>query len=447
MSEQKSEWHEMSGDAISGYPSMRPSGCAWIGDVPTHWRVKRLKYVAPISDERAYAPEPDTPYVGLEHIESGTGRLLATKGREIAESVTARFLKGDVLFGKLRPYLAKVVRTRSSGTCSTELLVLRASPEIEPEFLCYQLLSRGFVAWINAATYGAKMPRANPERVANSEAALPPLNEQRAIVAFLTRETGKIDVLVAKKEELIKLLQEQRNALISHAVTKGLDPSAPMKDSGIEWLGEIPAHWGTSRTKFLCTRIVDGVHHTPRYVEVGVPFVTVKNLSRAEGISFDDLNYISEDDHREFVKRANPQRGDILLTKDGATLGIPRVVDTDHEFSIFVSVALMKLRTENIASDFMRFAIESCPVQEQLQSTKVGSALPHIHLVDLRNATVPIPPIAEQQVLANRLNCQLEHLQKVVARIGTAIERLAELRTSLISAAVTGKIDVRVKVA
>jgi type I restriction enzyme S subunit len=231
------------------YPAYRSSGVEWLGDIPTHWEAKRLKYVAPVTDERSHSVTLDLPYLGLEHVEPGTGRLVGISEGGITEDgalegAASLFRPGDVLFGKLRPYLAKVLRPEFAGRCSTELLVLRSIGEIAPSVLAYQLLSRDFIGWVDAMTYGAKMPRANPDQISNIPVALAPPQEQRTIAAFLDRETARIDALVAKKERLIELLEEMRTALITSAVTrKGLDPNVAMKDSGVEWLGDIPMHW------------------------------------------------------------------------------------------------------------------------------------------------------------------------------------------------------------
>ena len=229
------------------YPSYQPSGVEWMSEVPSHWKVRRLKYGAPIRVGKLDRKPEDATYVGLEHIESWTGRLLLNNQPESVDSVVASFAAGDVLFGKLRPYLAKSARPGFDGVATGELLVLRPQGDTLQSYVMYCLLSEQYVRWINVFTYGAKMPRVGPDQVAISYMPFPPLTEQRDIAAFLDLESAKIDSLVAKKERLIELLQEKRTALISRAVTKGLDLDVPMKDSGVEWLGKIPARWEVKR--------------------------------------------------------------------------------------------------------------------------------------------------------------------------------------------------------
>jgi len=167
--------------------------------------------------------EEDASYVCLEHIESGTGKLLSWAESREVESAMTLFRSGDVLFGKLRPYLAKVILAESSGACSTELLVFRSLESIDSTYLSYQMLSAEFIRWIDSMTYGTKMPRVDPSDIESVEICLPPLAEQREIAAYLDRETGKIDALIGKVEGAIALLREYRAALISAAVTGKID--------------------------------------------------------------------------------------------------------------------------------------------------------------------------------------------------------------------------------
>lgn len=185
----------------------------------------------------------------MENVQSWSGNLL--EGGSEVEGLATTFEAGDILFGKLRPYLAKVVKPGFSGICSSEFLVFQSAKDTFGDFLAYALRSSDFISLINGSTYGAKMPRANPDFIANAEIPFPPLPEQRAIAAFLDNKSAKIDQAVRIKEAQIKLLRERRQILIQQAVTRGLNPGAPMKDSGIDWIGEIPAHWKVWRSKFL----------------------------------------------------------------------------------------------------------------------------------------------------------------------------------------------------
>ena len=195
------------------YPRYRDSDVEWLGEVPDHWEVRRLSHAVVRSDEKVESEDADGMlYVGLEHVESWTGQMLPLDDQLTPESIANSFAGGDVLFGKLRPYLAKALCADFGGLCSAEFLVLKPH-EYVGRYLLHLLLTDGFVSLVDSSTYGAKMPRASWDFVGDALLPLPPLDEQRAIAAFLDRETERIDALVAKKRLLIERLEEYRTAL------------------------------------------------------------------------------------------------------------------------------------------------------------------------------------------------------------------------------------------
>jgi type I restriction enzyme S subunit len=239
-------------------------------------------------------------------------------------------------------------------------------------------------------------------------------------------------------QAVIDQLQVVKKAMMADLLTRGI-PGRHKKFKQTE-IGEVPEEWDIRPFADICLAIVDGVHKKPDYVREGIPFVTIKNLTAVEeGISFEDLNYISPEDHAQFTKRTRPERGDILLTKDG-TLGIPRVVDTDRAFSIFVSVAVMKPIRSLIDSWFMRFALEAPAIAAHFGVVNAGMALKHIHLVDLRATPCPVPPLAEQREIS-------EAIRSVCSRIVAEKEHLAAVsatKSALMSVLLTGEVRVRV---
>lgn len=222
------------------YEAYKDSLVDWIGHVPSKWNVKRLKHLARQVSDKVSSKESTFRYIGMENVESWSGRII--DGSAEVEGLAAVFSAGDLIFGKLRPYLAKAAKLNFSGICSTEFLVLRAGGEIEPDFLAYLLRCHDFVSYIDSSTYGSKMPRANPSFVVNTSLPFPSRRGQRAVVSFLDDKCAKIDEAVKIKEDQIALLCERRHIIIQDAVTRGLNPCAPMKDSGIDWIGQIPAH-------------------------------------------------------------------------------------------------------------------------------------------------------------------------------------------------------------
>ena len=229
-----------------------------IGQVESPFPAKRLKHVVLLRRSCADGSEDDRPYVGLENIESWTGKLLGSSAMTDENASTLvkgvsfsnTFESSDVLFGKLRPYLAKAWVAEFPGRSTTEFLVMHPV-EVEPHFLRYVCLWRDFIEAVDASTFGSKMPRADWDFIGNVPIPVPEWSRQRAIADYLDRETARLDALVAVKERVLGLLAEKRRALITRAVTRGLDPNAPRRDSGIPWLGEIPAHWETERARWL----------------------------------------------------------------------------------------------------------------------------------------------------------------------------------------------------
>ena len=236
------------------YPEYKDSGVEWLGEIPVHWKSMRLKNVADLKGEKV-EPNTDYKYVGMENIESGNGKYLL-KDDQKPEGLSTSFLKGDVLFGKLRPYLAKSWLSEFSGICSSEFLILR-SKKVCPKFLNYYTLTDEFINQVDSSTYGSKMPRASWDFIGLMGVPVPTEIESETVANFLDHETAKIDTLIEKQQQLIKLLKEKRQAVISHAVTKGLNPNVPIRDSGVEWLGEVPEHWELRSVSKLSQKITN----------------------------------------------------------------------------------------------------------------------------------------------------------------------------------------------
>ena len=298
------------------YVAYKHSGVEWIGEVPAHWKVRRLKYVSPLRLSRLDEKPSDRTYVGLENIASWTGCLLLQAQPEQVEGSVNRFEAGDVLFGKLRPYLAKVARPAFEGVCTGEVVVLRPGGHSQ-SYLFYSLLNESYIRWIDAVTYGTKMPRVSPDQVANGFAPLPPVQEQHAIAGFLDRETAKIDALVAKEERLIALFQEKRTALITRAVTKGLDPDVPMKDSGVEWLGAVPANWDLLALKRRWN-VVDCKHLTVPFIGEGIPLASVRETQSFE-LDLRDAQRTTVEWYKTLIEgERKPRRGDLIYCRNVA---------------------------------------------------------------------------------------------------------------------------------
>ncbi len=293
---------------------------------------------------------------------------------------------------------------------------------------------------LNQYSMSAAQPGLSVERIENLKIPVPPLPEQKAIADFLDRKTKQIDTLIEKKQRQIALLEEQRTALINQAVTQGLDPSVPMKDSGIEWLGEIPSHWEVKKLKYVTTKINDGTHVTPTYVAEGVPFLRVTDI-QDEKIDLESVKRIPEHEHNELFKRCDPEKGDLLLSKNG-TIGITKVIDWDYPFSIFVSLCLIKF-TEQINPYFFSYFFQSDVVNEQIHSSSKTTSVTNLHLDKIRELLTIVPSRDEQKKIVDWLDENTGKVKETAQAISRQIDLLQEYRTALISASVTGKVDVR----
>ena len=419
------------------YPAYKDSSVDWLGRVPEHWRVDRLKRNLSLLTEKS---DSKTNPVALENIEGWSGRFIASETEFEGDGV--RFDTGDILFGKLRPYLAKVLLARWPGEAVGDFHVLRAKPSVFPRFAQYLMLTRSFIDIVDGSTFGSKMPRAGWEFVGDMPLPIPSFDEQKSIVAFLDRETAKIDDLVAEQEQLITLLKEKRQAVISHAVTKGLDPSVPMKDSGVEWLGEVPAHWEVTHLKRRCAVITDGAHISPE-TEGGVHlFVSTKDISD-DGIDFDSALRTSPASYEYMIKTGcQPIGGDVLFSKDG-TIGRTVVVNGSIEFVIASSLIIIRPIPDQLNSDFLNALCQSWVVSQQVDGFVKGAGLPRLSIQNLLKVVGVFPPIDEQVQIANYLSDLDMRSRTLALEAERTVALLKERRSALISAAVTGQIDVR----
>ena len=319
---------------------------------------------------------------------------------------------------------------------------LRVNESSIPGFVLYVLngeTGRKQFEYLSATTTG--LANLNGDLIGRVRFARPPTREQRTIAAFLDRETAKIDALVAKKGRLIELLQEKRAALVTRAVTKGLDHDVPMKDSGVEWLGGIPAHWDVAKLKTKVPDITVGIVVTPSkyYVEEGI--VCLRSLNIALGhITTEDIVYIS-DAANSLHRKSQIFEGDIVVVRTGRA-GVAVVVPPEFNGVNCIDLLIIR-RSMHIFPQFLYYFLNSITVRGQVSADSVGSIQEHYNTGTLSNLFVPSFSVHEQRAISHYLDQETGKIDTLVAMVREAIDRLKELRTALISAAVTGKIDVR----
>ncbi len=424
--------------SVPAYPSYRDSGVPWIGRLPAGWNVLPFKRVAHLCTDRATARSFP---VGLEHIESWSGRLI--EGEAEFEGDGTAFRPGDILFGKLRPYLAKAWLADRPGEAVGDFHVIRAHAPHGPDFLQRVLLSREVISLIDGSTYGAKMPRASWEFIGAMPVPVPPPAEQRAIATFLDRETGKIDALVGEQERLIALLKEKRQAVISQAVTKGLDPNAPMKDSGVAWLGEVPAHWAVMplgrRYEVQLGRMLNEDRSQGDNLR---PYLRVFDVQWGH-INVDDLPMMDfpADARQKYLLEA----GDLLVNEGGSYVGRSAVWRGEIA-ECYYQKALHRVRPYNHESDttaFLYYVMESATRLGVFVAGGNQTTIDHLTAEKLRAHRFAFPPAPEQDRIAAFVEQRVRAVDALVSKAEHAIALLKERRAALISAAVTGKIDVR----
>lgn len=418
--------------------SLRPHSVAdgWLDGYPARWSKKRLKYCARLINGRAEGSYSDLACIRLEDIESWTGRCVLSEAADTNDGQKNLSQPGDVLFGKLRPYLAKVLRVREASACTGELLVLRPH-SLTQDFLFYYMLARDFIEQVNSSSYGVKMPRANWDFIGALPALIPPEDEQRAIASFLDRETARIDSLIAKKQRQIELLEEKRSALIIHAVTRGLDPKARMKASGMNWLSEIPAHWERRRIAWLFReRDLRGMPDLP-LLEVSINAGVVRRE-----FSEDRIESTAADFNTYKVAR----KGDIVFNKMRMWQGAVGVAPEDGLVSSDYTVAAP---IGTLSSDYAGYLFRTGMFSAECARWSHGIVWDRLRLYwdGFRVIEVPLPPLGEQQAIVASIRAETAKLDRLHAAITQSIVLIKERRTALITAAVTGRIDVRQEVA
>jgi type I restriction enzyme S subunit len=273
---------------------------------------------------------------------------------------------------------------------------------------------------------------------------VPSPQEQQAIATFLDYEVDKINMLIEKKERLIELLQEKRAALISHAVTKGLDPTVRMRDSGVEWLGEIPVHWEVKRLKFVTSFVTSGSRGWAQYYsDEGAVFLRIGNLSRTSiALDLEDIQYVSPPDGTE-GERTRVKQYDVLISIT-AYIGSVAVVSEDiGEAYVNQHIALTRPRKDVIDSKWLGYCLVSQVGQDQFRMLLYGGTKDGLGLDDVKNLFCLVPPIFDQHAIVSYLDAETAKIDALISRIQEGIEKLKEYSTALISAAVSGKIDVR----
>ncbi len=434
------------------YTVYKDSGVEWLGQIPMHWNTRRLKYLVTVNDEdlpESTDPSLEISYVDISSVDAVAGiTAIEVMAFEDAPTRARRIVrKGDVIVSTVRTYLRAIAAIESQVSnliVSTGFAVIRPR-QLDSTFASYVFRAPHFVERVVANSVGVSYPAISASGLACLAIAYPEIDEQRAIVTFLDREIAKIDALLAKKERLTELLQEKRIAVITRAVTRGLDSGVPMKPSGVGWLGEIPVHWNVKRIKHGSSKIGSG--KTPSggaevYVLQGVMLLRSQNIHFG-GLQLDDVAFIDTRTDAEMYG-SRVQEYDVLLNITGASLGRCCVAYLgDMQANVNQHVCIIRPRSDVFDSAFLAASIASESLQAQVFNNENGVSRDALNFEQVGELVVAEPPLEEQQEIANSIHVEGAKIDVLLDEVCKAIDYLREFRTALISAAVIGKIDVR----
>jgi type I restriction enzyme S subunit len=428
------------------YPEYKDSGEDWLGEVPSHWKVIKIKHLSPIKRGASPRPIDDAKYFDddgeyawtrIADVTASDVYLIEAPQRlsDLGSSLSVK-LEPESLFLSIAGTVGKPCITGIKA-CIHDGFVYFPELRIPNKFLFY--VFAGEQAYKGLGKFGTQL-NLNTDTVGGIKIGCTDSAGLEKIVAFLDHETAKIDALIEKQQRLIELLKEKRQAVISHAVTKGLNPNAPMKDSGVEWLGDVPAHWAIRKFGFI-SMVVRGGSPRPAgdpalFNGDYSPWVTVAEITK------DDNIYLTETE-TFLTKKGSEQcrvfsKGTLLLSNSGATLGVPKILSIDAN----ANDGVVGFEDLTLNHEFAYFYLSTL-TDDLRERIKQGSGQPNLNTDIVKAITVPVPPDQEVEAIVESIKKSREQFNALVEKAKRGIELLQERRTALISAAVTGKIDVR----
>ncbi|UZJ61045.1 restriction endonuclease subunit S [Pseudomonas sp. KU26590] len=438
------------------YSYYRDSGVEWLGVVPEHWGVKPLRYLGRFRKGLTIT-KADLTDTGIPCLNYGEVHSLypfeVNQDIHALKCVPAEYLEtepsscisyGDFVFADTSEDLEGVGNfTHVSGTeplfAGYHTIIYSLDSDVNSRFLAYCLESFAFRTQLRMGVKGVKVFSVTQEILRGGIAWIPTTAEQTQIARFLDHETARIDALIEEQQRLIELLKEKRQAVISHAVTKGLDPIVSMKDSGVEWLGEVPAHWDVSRLKYHSTRIGDGLHSTPEYDDAGDYFFI--NGNNLVGGAITIAPTTRQVNRQEFLKHRVLLDSSTVLISINGTIG--NLALYSGEPVILGKSAAYINCTESLSPRFCLYLFSSEQIKRFFESQLTGTTIYNLSLRTIAETPTPLPPIDEQNSIVEFLNRNVDGFDELIDNAMKLAQLLQERRSALISAAVTGKIDVR----
>ena len=421
------------------YEEYKDSGVEWLGEIPRDWKITRIKHSATLNMGQSPNSEDcnmdGNGYPFLQgNAEFGTMSPTAKQYCPIPRKLAN---EGDLLFSVRAPVGALNVADKVYGI-GRGLCSLTSNSQMTQSFLWWVLPSYKYQ--LDAISTGSTFEAVSAEQVSNLLFALPTYGEQAQIANFLNHETAQIDTLIDKQQTLIQLLKEKRQAVISHAVTKGLNPDAPMKDSGVEWLGEVPEHWSFATIRRYLLEHRQGYYTSDPYVDDGTKLLRITDLRELGEIDIKECPMVSRS---QSLKNYLLKEGDVVFARTGGAGSFGVVPKLKEDIAYASYLIRFRFLPRFFTTEYLRFMLIADSFQLAVKSNIHGGVTQNIHAEDIKNTFVASPPLEEQNKISAYLITQTNSYADLIKKAEQAIQLMQERRTALISAAVTGKIDVR----
>lgn len=415
---------------------MKDSGIEWIGEIPKEWKTSKLKYLTTERSESALMTSEDI-YIGLENVASNKNEVVEIQTENL-QSIQNICKKDDVMFSKLRPYLNKVIICPCDCFCTSEFIVYKCF-EGDNRYLRYFLTNAAFIDVVTASTYGTKMPRANPQFIKNLEICYCDLAEQQQIADYLDTKCSEIDATAEDIQKEISLLEDYKKSVITEAVTKGLNPDAEMKDSGIEWIGEVPKHWVTIRI---------GNAFSIRNERNYLPMEQVQLLSLYSGkgvFPTGEEGTTNRGNHAQTVADYKiVKKNDIVVNIILAWMGSLGISNYNGVVSPAYDVYIPN--EEKVVPHYYHYVFRTSGIANECYRYGRGIMMMRwrTYSSEFKRIHVPFPPLEEQQQIADFLDSKCSEIDAIIADKKRQQGILAEYKKSLIYEYVTGKKEVPV---
>ncbi len=442
------------------YERYKDSGVEWIGEIPEHWELRKIKHIGMLSaggvNKKIEEGEELFKSVHYMDVYRNSGKAIGNDDDYLVVSATqsqaknCTLRKGDVLFTSSSEtpddigHAVVISEDLEQTLYGYHLIRLRLDRDIPADYSYrkYMFNNHYIRSYFSSRTQGITRYGLKYDDYKEAVVFIPPISEQKTIANFLDQKTAVIDGLIADKEKLIELLQEKRQAIITEAVTKGLNPNVRMKDSGIEWIGEIPEHWRIVRLKFLKTSPFQyGANEPAEMDDPQLPrYIRITDINEKGDLREDTFKSLSWESAQPYLLKD----GDILFARSGATVGKTFMYRGELGPACYAGYLIrFKPDKSKVNSYYIYYYTLSKVYEEWIKQNIIQATIQNVSAEKYGNLQVPLPPLEEQKGIVKYLNDKIEEIDILVESIYVQIQKLKEYRQSLISEAVTGKIDVR----